>query len=84
MVPFLVAALAPHSVSFADGPVLKFALHTATGLAGEQARKLAEYRLVQLAVERVVLLLACLASVARCQSIPRSPSKIQGQSLACL
>ena len=27
VVPFLVAALAPHSVSFADGPVLKFVLH---------------------------------------------------------
>ena len=66
MLPFMIAALAPHSVSFADGPVLKFVLNTVVtqtvrGQAGKQARKLAKCWVVQLAVERVVLLLACLA-----------------------
>ena len=60
------ADLTPDSVSFADSPALKFVFHDAvvetfqvskhSGQVGGQAKNLAEYQVVQMAVEQVFVL----------------------------
>ena len=92
VVPFLVAALAPHSVSFADGPVLKFVLHAnviQTFQIGDRVRRESRpghWRSTGRCSWRWSRWWCCKRVWHRWRTVSRFPevSRRSGRSLACL